>query len=68
MLKLHSKVFPNLYMDSVSLMQVSAKLSALPGVSQASVAMATAANIERMRDSGMAIEITAKPSDLLVAW
>lgn len=55
-------------MDSVSLMQVSARLSALPGVSRASVAMATPANIERMRDSGMAVEVTAKPSDLLVAW
>ena len=64
----HSSVFPNLYMDSVSLMQVSAKLSALPGVSRASVAMATPANIERMRDSGLTVEVTAKPSDLLVAW
>jgi FdrA protein len=67
-LSLHCSVFPNLYMDSVSLMQVSARLSALPGVSRASVAMATPANIERMRDSGMAVEVTAKPSDLLVAW
>ena len=67
-MNLHCSVFPNLYMDSVSLMQVSARLSALPGVSRASVAMATPANIERMRDSGMAIEVTAKPSDLLVAW
>jgi FdrA protein len=67
-LNLHCSVFPNLYMDSVSLMQVSARLSALPGVSSASVAMATPANIERMRDSGMAVEVTAKPSDLLVAW
>jgi len=67
-LNLHCCVFPNLYMDSVSLMQVSARLGTLPGVSRASVAMATPANIERMRDSGMAIEVTAKPSDLLVAW
>ncbi len=67
-MNLHCSVFPNLYMDSVSLMQVSARLSALPGVARASVAMGTPANIERMRDSGMAIEVTAKPSDLLVAW
>ena len=67
-MNLHCSVFANLYMDSVSLMQVSARLSALPGVSRASVAMATPANIERMRDSGMAIEVSAKPSDLLVAW
>lgn len=67
-MNLHCSVFPNLYMDSVSLMQVSARLAALPGVARASVAMATPANIERMRDSGLAVELAAKPSDLLVAW
>jgi len=67
-LNLHCHIFANLYMDSVSLMQVSARLSELAGVSRASVAMATPANIERMRDSGLAVEVSAKPSDLLVAW
>ena len=67
-MNLHCHIFANLYMDSVSLMQVSARLSELAGVSRASVAMATPANIERMRDSGLAVEVSAKPSDLLVAW
>ncbi|BFO31785.1 MULTISPECIES: acyl-CoA synthetase FdrA [Klebsiella] len=64
---LHYHCFPNLYKDSVSLMQVSAKLNALEGVEQASVAMATAANIERMRDAGMPITLEARPNDLLIA-
>lgn len=66
-MKLHSKNYPNLYKDSVSLMQVSAKLNAFEGVSQASVAMATEANIERMRDVGMQVEMEARPNDLLIA-
>jgi hypothetical protein len=57
---LHYQCFPNLYKDSVSLMQISAKLNALDGVEQASVAMATPANIERMRDAGMDIVIDAR--------
>ncbi len=64
---LHYQCFPNLYKDSVSLMQVSAKLNAMEGVEQASVAMATAANIERMRDAGMPVELEARPNDLLIA-
>ena len=66
-MKLHCKSYPNLYKDSVSLMQVSAKLNAFEGVSQASVAMATDANIERMRDAGMNVELAARPNDLLIA-
>ena len=64
---LHYKIYSNLYKDSVSLMQVSSRLSGLEGVRQASVAMATDANLDRMRDAGMAISVAAKPSDLLIA-
>lgn len=64
---LHFQCFPNLYKDSVSLMQISAKLNALEGVEQASVAMATPANIERMRDAGMDIVLDARANDLLIA-
>ena len=64
---LHYKIYSNLYKDSVSLMQVSSRLSGLEGVRQASVAMATDANLDRMRDAGMAITVAAKPSDLLIA-
>ncbi|WP_058910509.1 acyl-CoA synthetase FdrA [Entomohabitans teleogrylli] len=66
-MKLHCKSYPNLYKDSVSLMQVSAKLNGLTGVQQASVAMATEANIERMHDAGLAVDIAARPNDLLIA-
>lgn len=66
-MKLHCKSYPNLYKDSVSLMQVSAKLNAFEGVSQASVAMATDANIERMRDAGMNVDMDPRPNDLLIA-
>jgi FdrA protein len=64
---LHYQCFPNLYKDSVSLMQISARLNALDGVEQASVAMATPANIERMRDAGLDIALEARPNDLLIA-
>jgi FdrA protein len=66
-MKIHCKTYPNLYKDSVSLMQISAQLNALPGVQQASVAMATAANIERMQDAGMDVQLEPRPSDLLIA-
>ncbi|WP_421178563.1 acyl-CoA synthetase FdrA [Aeromonas enteropelogenes] len=64
---LHYKIYSNLYKDSVSLMQISSRLNGLEGVHQASVAMATEANLDRMRDAGMAISVAAKPSDLLIA-
>ena len=64
---LHYQSFPNLYKDSVSLMQISARLNALAGVEQASVAMATPANLERMRDAGMDITLEPRPNDLLIA-
>ena len=66
-MSLHFKLYPNLYKDSVSLMQLSARVGALDGVDQASVAMATEANIERMRDAGMAVDVAARPNDLLIA-
>ena len=48
-----AKVIRNLYRDSVSLMQLSAALSALPGVEQASAIMATPANLALLRDAGL---------------
>lgn len=64
---LYVKSFPNLYKDSVSLMQISAKIAKMEGILHASAAMGTPANIERMRDGGMLIEVEACPNDLLVA-
>ena len=48
------RVFRNLYRDSVSLMQLSAKLGALVGVRQASAIMATAGNLDLLREAGLA--------------
>jgi FdrA protein len=61
------KIVHNTYRDSVTLMQISAKIGALPGVLQASVVMATEGNLALLREAGL-LEggITASPSDLLV--
>ena len=60
------KVFPNLYKDSVSLMQVGAKLRAREGVAEASCIMATPANLAQLQDADLAIDVAVTPSDLLV--
>jgi succinyl-CoA synthetase alpha subunit len=60
------KIFANLYKDSVSLMQLGAKLRERQGVSEASCIMATPANLAQLADAGLAIEADASPSDLLV--
>jgi succinyl-CoA synthetase alpha subunit len=63
------RVFRNLYRDSVSLMQLSAKLGALAGVRQASAIMATAGNLDLLREAGLAAgDVAAGPNDLLVAF
>ncbi|HXM80785.1 MAG TPA: acyl-CoA synthetase FdrA [Burkholderiales bacterium] len=62
------KVVPNLYRDSVSLMQLSATLGKLPGVERASAIMATPANIDLLREAGLLDgSVAASPNDLLVA-
>jgi FdrA protein len=62
------RIFPNLYRDSVSLMQLSAKLGALAGVRQASAIMATPGNLDLLREAGLAPgDVAAGPNDLLVA-
>jgi FdrA protein len=61
------KIFRNMYQDSVSLMQISAQISKLPGVEQASVAMGTPANLVQLRDAGLDNGIDAGPNDLIVA-
>jgi succinyl-CoA synthetase alpha subunit len=57
---------PNLYKDSVSLMQVAAQLRERPGIEQASCVMGTPANLEQLGDAGLAIEAKTAPSDLLI--
>ena len=62
------RLLPNLYRDSVSLMQLSAALGKLPGVEQASAVMATPGNLEFLRQAGLVDgDIAPRPNDLLVA-
>ncbi|HUQ74189.1 MAG TPA: acyl-CoA synthetase FdrA [Burkholderiales bacterium] len=63
------KIVPNLYRDSVSLMQLSAALAKLPGVEQASAIMATPANLELLREARLlnGAKVSASPNDLLLA-
>src|SRR5262249_54906598 len=61
-----SRYYPNLYKDSVSLMTVSAKVSAVPGINAASVVMASATNVENLQRAGLG-DFEIRPNDLVVA-
>lgn len=65
-MSVYHQVFPNLYQDSVSLMQISAALSAADGIEQASVVMGSEANLMRLNDAGFG-DINARPADLVIA-
>ena len=60
------EVFANLYKDSVTLMQLGAKLRERDGIEQASCLMATPANLAQLQDADLSIDTQASPSDLLV--
>jgi FdrA protein len=61
------KVVPKEYRDSVSLMQLSAFLSKLPGVEQASAVMATENNVALLSEAGLGVGPTgATATDLLI--
>jgi len=61
------KMLPNLYRDSVSLMQFSEKLKALPGIRQASAVMATENNINLLLEAGLLDRpLPPSPNDLLI--
>lgn len=64
---LFSKRYPNLYKDSVSLMQISAALGRTQGIGEVTVAMATEANLSRMREAGLALDMAPSPGDLVIA-
>ncbi|EBW8396338.1 hypothetical protein A3X38_27280, partial [Salmonella enterica subsp. enterica serovar Florida] len=66
-MKVKHKVFSNLYQDSVSLMQISAQISALPGIKQASVVMGTSTNLEQLSNAGLGDNVKAGPNDLVIA-
>jgi FdrA protein len=61
-----SRYYPNLYKDSVSLMTVSAKVTAVPGIEAASVVMASASNVENLARAGLG-DFEVRPNDLVVA-
>jgi succinyl-CoA synthetase alpha subunit len=61
------KVIPKEYRDSVALMQLSAALAKLPGITQASAVMGTENNLNLLRQAGLDIgAVSAGPSDLLI--
>jgi FdrA protein len=63
-----TRVFRNLYRDSVSLMQISARLAGLPGIGQAQAIMASENNLALLREAGLLTEaVEAGPNDILLA-
>jgi len=60
------RVFPDLYKDSVALMQIGASLRARDGVDEASCIMATPANLDQLAHAGLTVKTKCGPSDLLV--
>ena len=63
---IQSRLYPNLYKDSVSLMKVSAQVVTVPGVETASVVMASATNVENLASAGLGT-FEVRPNDLIVA-
>lgn len=61
------KIFRNLYQDSVSLMQIAARLGKLAGIEQAAVVMGTETNRRQLDDAGLGEGIDAGPNDLVIA-
>lgn len=63
-----TRVIPNFYRDSVSLMQLSSRLSGLPGLKQASASMGSETNLALMRKAGLLRgPVDAGPNDLVIA-
>jgi len=59
----------NAYLDSVTLLQVTSGVSALDGVLEAALVMATPLNQDVLRESGLLVDevATAGPNDLVIA-
>lgn len=60
-------IFPNTYRDSVTLMKVSATLLATPGLTWANALMATATNLETLKQKGFALTLQPDPTNVIVA-
>ncbi len=61
-----SRYYPNLYKDSVALMTVSARIMNVSGIDTASIVMASATNIDNLREAGLG-PFDVRANDLLVA-
>jgi len=61
-----SRLYPNLYKDSVSLMAVTARVTGVAGIDGGSVVMASATNVENLAVAGLG-EFEIGPNDLVVA-
>lgn len=60
-------ILPRTYRDSVTLMQLAAKLARLPGVTNAAASMATPANLDLLHEAGTDVSsVHAGPNDLLI--
>ncbi|MBO0333968.1 acyl-CoA synthetase FdrA [Sneathiella sp. CAU 1612] len=61
-----TKIYQNIYQDSVALMRISATISDMPGIEQASGLMGTTTNLDLLLESGLLdARPNTKPSDLL---
>ncbi len=65
-MSVRSRYYANLYKDSVSLMTVSAKVTSVAGITAASVVMASATNVDNLRQAGLG-DFEVRPNDLVVA-
>jgi len=62
----NSRLYPNLYKDSVSLMAVTLQVTGVPGIDAGSVVMASGTNVENLAQAGLG-RFEVKPNDLVVA-
>ncbi|MGB8433137.1 MAG: hypothetical protein WCE38_02595, partial [Burkholderiales bacterium] len=63
-----TRIVRSAYRDSIALMKLSAALADLPDVEQASLVMATPANLDLLRETGLLDgAVDARPSDVLIA-
>jgi FdrA protein len=63
-----TRIVRSAYRDSIALMKLSATLAEMPDIEQASLVMATPANLDLLRETGLLDgAIDARPSDVLIA-
>ncbi len=61
------KTIPNFYRDSIALMELSARIEKISGVTRATAVMATQANIDLLKEAKLATsDVPARPNDLLI--